>query len=318
MHAERGCGHFLGVNHAAPYPSTFNKTNSLNGKTVNGIAKSFYMMHYCGSIAFLSRRLQVLLSDSKIRELISSGVLTETRSENLGPVSYDLTTRAFHTRERQSLEKVTLSPGDSTYVSTVEVIKLPKNIAARVLLRNSRIRQGLSLDAPLYFPGHHTRVFFRVTNMSSDQITLSTSDGIAQLVFETVEGNVEHPYKGIFSDELDYRGLGGYKDIYANEIEMIDKKTDEVRDIEKHMYANVLALMAIFAAIFTLVNVNVVAAGKCLSQVLVLNLTTVGSFGALVALITAVVKPKERWARITPWIVAVAAFAVAILVAIFL
>lgn len=30
-----------------------------------------------------------------------------------------------------------------------------------------------------------------------------------------------------------------------NEIEMIDKKTDEVRDIEKHMYANVLALMAI-------------------------------------------------------------------------
>lgn len=260
----------------------------------------------------------MLLSDSKIRELISSGVLTETRSENLGPVSYDLTTRAFHTRERQSLEKVTLSPGDSTYVSTVEVIKLPENIAARVLLRNSRIRQGLRLDAPLYFPGHHTRVFFRVTNMSSDQITLSTSDGIAQLVFETVEGNVEHPYKGSFSDELDYRGLGGYKDIYANEIEMIDKKTDEVRDIEKHMYANVLALMAIFAAIFTLVNVNVVAAGKCLSQVLVLNLTTVGSFGALVALITAVVKPKERWARITPWIVAVAAFAVAILIAIFL
>ena len=136
-------------------------------------------------------------------------------------------------------------------------------------------------------------MFFRVTNMSSDQITLSTSDGIAQLVFETVEGNVEHPYKGSFSDELDYRGLGGYKDIYANEIEMIDKKTDEVRDIEKHMYANVLALMAIFAAIFTLVNVNVVAAGKCLSQVLVLNLTTVGSFGALVALITAVVKPRN-------------------------
>ena len=124
---------------------------------------------------------------AKIRELISSGVLTETRSENLGPVSYDLTTRAFHTRERQSLEKVTLSPGDSTYVSTVEVIKLPENIAARVLLRNSRIRQGLSLDAPLYFPGHHTRVFFRVTNMSSDQITLSTSDGIAQLVLKQLK-----------------------------------------------------------------------------------------------------------------------------------
>ena len=99
---------------------------------------------------------------------------------------------------------------------------------------------------------------------------------------------------------------------------MIDKKTDEVGILKSICMPTVLALMAIFAAIFTLVNVNVVAAGKCLSQVLVLNLTTVGSFGALVALITAVVKPKERWARITPWIVAVAAFAVAILIAIFL
>ena len=46
----------------------------------------------------------MLLSDSKIRELISSGVLTETRSENLGPVSYDLTTRAFHTRDQATRE----------------------------------------------------------------------------------------------------------------------------------------------------------------------------------------------------------------------
>lgn len=72
----------------------------------NGIAKSFYMMHYCGSIAFLPRRLQVLLSDSKIRELISSGVLTETRSENLGPVSYDLTTRAFPLGKGGALKKL--------------------------------------------------------------------------------------------------------------------------------------------------------------------------------------------------------------------
>ena len=49
--------------------------------------------------------------------------------------------------------------------STSELIHLPSTLVARVMLRNSRIRQGLSLDAPLYFPGHSTRVFFRVTNI---------------------------------------------------------------------------------------------------------------------------------------------------------
>lgn len=36
--------------------------------------------------------------------------------------------------------------------STSELIHLPSTLVARVMLRNFRIRQGLSLDAPLYFP----------------------------------------------------------------------------------------------------------------------------------------------------------------------
>ena len=31
--------------------------------------------------------------------------------------------------------------------------------------------------------------------------------GIAQLVFERVEGEVEHSYNGAFADEFDYRGV---------------------------------------------------------------------------------------------------------------
>lgn len=75
------------------------------------------------------------------------------------------------------------------------------------LLRNSRIRQGLSLDAPLYFPGHGTRLFYRVTNVSGGTITLDKSKGIAQVAFQHVEGTVAHPYHGAFSDELDFNGI---------------------------------------------------------------------------------------------------------------
>lgn len=35
--------------------------------------------------------------------------------------------------------------------STSELIHLPNTLAARVILRNSRIRQGLSLDTPSVF-----------------------------------------------------------------------------------------------------------------------------------------------------------------------
>ena len=51
------------------------------------------------------------------------------------------------------------------------------------------------------------------------------------------------------------------------------------------MYGNVMAIMAILAGIFTLVNVNARAMQADLKTVLTLNLTTVGSFSVLVALI---------------------------------
>ena len=90
---------------------------------------------------------------------------------------------------------------------TSELIHLPNTLAASVMLRNSHICQDLSSDVPLYFPGHSTRVFFRMTNVDQDTIVLDCVRGIAQLVFERVEGEVEHSYNGAFADEFDYRGV---------------------------------------------------------------------------------------------------------------
>lgn len=47
-----------------------------------------------------------------------------------------------------------------------------------------------------------------MTNVSQGAIALDCAHGIAQLVFERVEGEVEHPYNGAFTDEFDYRGVG--------------------------------------------------------------------------------------------------------------
>ena len=115
------------------------------------------------------------LSDTKIQELIDNKVLLNADASNIGQVTYDLRTDGFYINESKQFE-VELGPGDSTFVSCVECVALPNNLTASVLLRNSRIRQGLSLDAPLYFPGHGTRVFYRVTNVSGSTITLDKSN----------------------------------------------------------------------------------------------------------------------------------------------
>ena len=146
------------------------------------------------------------LSDTKIQELIDSKVLLNADASNIGQVTYDLRTDGFYINENKQSE-VELGPGDSTFVSCVECIALPNDLTASVLLRNSRIRQGLSLDAPLYFPGHGTRLFYRVTNVSGNTITLDKSKGIAQVAFQHVDGMVANPYHGAFSDELNFNGL---------------------------------------------------------------------------------------------------------------
>lgn len=145
------------------------------------------------------------LSDTKIQELIDNKVLLNADASNIGQVTYDLRTDGFYINESKQFE-VELGPGDSTFVSCVECVALPNNLTASVLLRNSRIRQGLSLDAPLYFPGHGTRLFYRVTNVSGSTITLVKSKGIAQVAFQHVEGTVAHPYHGAFPMSLTLMG----------------------------------------------------------------------------------------------------------------
>lgn len=225
----------------------------------------------------------MLLGDKDIQSLIRNGVLKNAKTSHVGPVSYDLETQSFY-RDGESSKTVVLNPGDSVFVSSVEDVYLTEDIAARVLIKNSRLRQGLTLDAPLYFPGHETKLFFRVTNISSDLISLDTDKGIAQVIFEQVD-DVERPYDGAFSGEFSFKGLADYTDIYKSEIEKIDQKKDELKSMEHRLYANILALMAIFAAIFTLVNINAGALGSGSVGIVTVNLIVLGGFMSLAGVI---------------------------------
>lgn len=235
----------------------------------------------------------MLLSDVGIRKLIESGAIEGARDASVGPVSYDLATRRFYTRDGER-EGIELMPGESVFVASEEVIHVPERMAARVLLKNSRIRQGLALDAPLYFPGHVTRAYFRVTNVSADAIALDRSRPIAQVAFETVQDG--EAYDGAFSGELDFRGLASYTDVLGPQVRELDAKRDEVVGIERRMYGNVLALFAVFAAIFTLVNVSASSLSTACSPawLVTVDLMVIGGFSLLASAIERIVVRDGR------------------------
>ena len=257
----------------------------------------------------------MLASKQTILQLIDNGVIEDANPSLVHAVSYDLTTDAFFidaTSYAEHTVSAVLNPGDSTFVSSKEVIALPADYACEVRLRNSRLRQGLHLDAPLYFPGHKTRVYYRLTNVSGDQIALSADEGYAQITFEKLDAPTDAPYAGAFADEFSFRGMGSYESRYAAEKHELDQKKADLHAIEKRIYTNVMAIMAIVAAVFTLVNVNAGILGHVTAhQAMAVNLATIGSFSLLAGLLALPLQPKGIYARLVPWALAVVAFGAA-------
>ena len=104
-------------------------------------------------------------------------------------------------------------------------------------------------------------------------------------MFEKLDGPVDAPYRGAFQMEDQYRGMGSYKNLYASDMRKIDKKMDDLRGLEKHIYTNVLTMMAVFVAVFSIINVNVslVKDASSLLTLVVSNLCTIGAIGFLVS-----------------------------------
>lgn len=235
----------------------------------------------------------------------------EQRTTNIG---YDLTTDSFCVGVGDERKQIELAPGESVFVKSVEAVYLNSKTMAQVTLRNSRIRQGLELTAPVYQPGHATKVFYRITNVSKQVIELSSTDDLAMIMFYQFDHPVAHPYEGAFQSEFNYSGMSSYSSTLSDQLTDIEKKVESVKEIERTLYGNVLALMAIFVGIFSLVNVNVslVSQNVDIWSVLTLNFATVGSVGFLVAIINTVLPTGKH--RTALWVVCAVAFAMAILV----
>lgn len=247
------------------------------------------------------------LVDKDIRQLIAAGVIKNADNNNVGPISYDLIIKEIIPVDssNQKYEKWQLNPQDVVFVACMEDVFLPNNLIAYVEQRNSRIRQGLIVDAPTYQPGHKTKVFFRVRNISSDKISIKNGDSIAAIRFEKLDSEPEKSYDGSFVDEFDFRNLGNYENLLKNDVEKVEQKINDIENMEKGIYGNVMTLMTIFIGIFSLINLNVGFLQNVqfnIIHLLTYNLIIVGALGLFAGLISLFL-PKHKtskWQFIVP------------------
>lgn len=258
----------------------------------------------------------MILVDKTIKKLAENQELLNPFYEsNLNSMSYDLTvSKILLPKQRESKNNYKLNPRESIFIESEEIVNICKNLVGRITLKNSRIRQGLTIEAPLYQPGHKTRVYIRVTNLSANQIHIKKGDLIASILFEELESDPINLYNGTFQDEFDFTGLADYTGIY-DELE-VEEKIDSIKNIERSIYANVIMIVTIFVGIFSLINFNFnLIRDNVLDarNLIVYNLISITTFYFLSLLISIVI-PREKKYEIKT-IVGIVAVIILILIA---
>lgn len=245
----------------------------------------------------------MILVDKDIKELAERGKLIAEgyEEENVGSVSYDLTIDEIISENDAHLKQVTLEPDGVVFIKTKELLKIPDNMMGRIAQKNSRMRMGLYVDGPHYHPGHETYAFLRVRNISSDSIRIEQGQQIAQIIFEQLTQKPDSLYgqgaHKAFADETEYRGLSTYKKEYEKYVTKIERVRDNIEDKETQIYANVLTLMGIVAAVFAIITLNFEAFAKAelnVKFILSMNLSLVFALSVFFGLLYIIINKQKK------------------------
>ncbi len=100
------------------------------------------------------------------------------------------------TRETTPEEGMVVHPGEFVLGSTLETLKVPDNLVARIEGRSSYARLGLIPHAAAGFvdPGFEGQITLEIQNLGNVPITIYPEDRICQVVFETMTSTAENPY----------------------------------------------------------------------------------------------------------------------------
>lgn len=249
----------------------------------------------------------MFLSKDEYLPLIRERKIVENYiEENAQTISYDLRIDYILSNDdrHDKLDYFSLAPGATVFIASMENIKVPEDMFFKVIERYSSIRRGIAFESPVYIPGHYTKVFTRITNISNDIIELHKNDSVVSVMFYQLAQKVSEPYKGTYQGEFDFKKAGIYHDVPAPNVvkvkNEIEEKVNSVKDIEKKIYDHIMIIMTVFIAAFSLVNLNIdfLSNSKTLIDMLVYNLTFLGGLGILVAFISVIMEHIPNYVKI--------------------
>lgn len=177
-----------------------------------------------------------ILSDRELRQLIEDRNAVKAPEKDLdfdlqlGPSSFDLrlgyefgvlNTRKLEMIDTMDMERyedfiqkethskeegVVIHPGEFILGSTLETLKVPDNLVARVEGRSSYGRLGIIVHATAGYidPGFEGDITLEMQNLGNAPVKLYPEDRICQVVFETMTSEAETPY----GDKEDTKYMG--------------------------------------------------------------------------------------------------------------
>lgn len=225
---------------------------------------------------------------------LKNGIIEGAQEDNFGNISCDLLIKEILSGAKHYKEYA-LKPDESVFVSTVEVVNVPENMFAQVVIRNSAIRLGLEIVAPIYQPGHRSRIFFRVTNVSSATVELKQNTSVCSLMVYRLAEKSTNPYRGVYSEELDYRDVGDFHSVDIPKAGIVEKKLKALEKLENRLYGNVMMMLTVFVSIFSLVNLNMstLRGEYSLPEVLTFNFIFLSVISTLVLLTAEIIGNLE-------------------------
>lgn len=120
---------------------------------------------------------------------LRAGEFYKIRGEGMLGVSERQTVRAKLIASVKNKDKeIILTPGSYHLVSTLEEIKMGKDIFASIYPRSTLFRSGINLLYGKVSPGYYGKLTFGITNLSSANFRIELGARIAFIVFSEVLG----------------------------------------------------------------------------------------------------------------------------------
>ena len=134
----------------------------------------------------------MILSASEIRRRTGEGgdlVIRPYHEGSQQPASYDLRVTGHQI----------LARGACTLVPSLEWVELPRDLAATLRCRSSYARRGLVIGGGFVDPGFRGQLTLCLSNLGAEDIVLSPSDRVVQMILHQVAEGSEL-YDGQYQD----------------------------------------------------------------------------------------------------------------------